>query len=230
MRVRHFRWFRSAREHVGLIALILAGTTAGCGGVGFLGTTASSFLRHIRESDDPNVRYAAFTKLSDPHCFSDDAQKAEAVRVLIETLDRGEESVATQAAICRTLGSIGGPDALTVLRKAALADDPIVRAEACRALGRIGTTEDATLLARVMTTDVSRDCRIAAIESMGDLDAVDPRIGLILVEGMRNPDPAIRAASYQAIKAVTGVDLGFEVERWEELARSRLDATPSSSG
>lgn len=213
-----------------MIPLLLAMTIAGCGGVGFLGTTASSFLRHIRESDDPNVRYAAFTKLSDPQCFSDEAQRVEAVRILIETLDRGDESVATQAAICRTLGSIGGADALTVLRKAALAEDPIVRAEACRALGQIGTTEDASLLARVMTTDMNRDCRIAAIESMGNLESVDPRIGLILVEGMRNPDPAIRAASYHALKSVTGVDLGFEVEGWEELARSRIENTPASSG
>ena len=147
--------------------------------------------------------------------------------MLVAALEGGNESVATQAAICRTLGSLDRPAALTALRKAALADDPIVRTEACRALGRIGKPEDETMLARVMTTDVSRDCRVAAIEALGELEHVDPRIGLTLVEGMRNPDPAIRAASYQALTDVTGEDLGFEVDRWDELARSRLAAAPA---
>lgn len=207
------------------IVLCLAAMASGCGGVGFIGTTASSFLRHVRESEDPNVRYDAFTKLADPSCYADESQKAEAVRELVAALEGGQESVATQAAICRTLGALDRPEALTALRKAALAEDPIVRAQACRSLGRIGSTEDATILARVMTTDVSRDCRVAAIEALGTLEHVDPRIGLSLVEGMRNPDPAIRAASYQALKEVTGEDLGFEVDQWEQLARSRLDAS-----
>ncbi|WP_233578208.1 HEAT repeat domain-containing protein [Tautonia sociabilis] len=207
--------------------MLVAPWAAGCAGVGFIGTTASSFLRHIRESEDPNVRYAAITKLSNPNCYDDESQKAEAVGLLVAALEGGEESVATQAAICRTLGALDRPEALTALRKAALAEDPIVRAEACRALGAIGTAEDATILARVMTADTSRDCRVAAIEALGDLEEVDPRIGLTLVEGMRNPDPAIRAASYQALKDVTGEDFGFEIDRWEELARSRLgDESP----
>lgn len=206
-----------------LVCLVLL--VSGCGGVGFLGTTASSFLRHVQESDNPNVRYAAFTKLADPSCYSDESQKAEAVGVLVAALEGGEESVATQAAICRTLGALNRPEALTVLRKTALADDPIVRTEACRALGKIGTIEDATLLARVMTTDLSRDCRVAAIEGLGDLAPADPRIGLTLVEGMRNPDPAIRAASYQTLKRITGQDLGFEISQWEELAHARLNET-----
>ncbi|QDV37228.1 HEAT repeat domain-containing protein [Tautonia plasticadhaerens] len=209
------------------IVLCLAAFSTGCGGVGFIGTTASSFLRHVRESEDPNVRYAAFTKLADPSCYDDESQKTEAVRELVAALEGGQESVATQAAICRTLGALDRPEALTALRKAALADDPIVRAQACRSLGRIGTAEDGTILARVMATDVSRDCRVAAIEAMGTLEQVDPRIGLSLVEGMCNPDPAIRAASYQALKEVTGEDLGFEVDQWDQLARSRLgEAAP----
>ncbi|WP_169981376.1 HEAT repeat domain-containing protein [Tautonia rosea] len=205
------------------MALCLLAFPSGCGGVGFLGTTASSFLRHVRESDNPNVRYAAFTKLADPGCYSDENQKTEAVRELVAALEGGNESVATQAAICRTLGALDRPEALTVLRKTALAEDPIVRTEACRALGKLGTIEDATLLARVMTTDVSRDCRVAAIEALGDLAPADPRIGLTLVEGMRNPDPAIRAASYQTLKLITGQDLGFEISQWEELAQARLN-------
>jgi HEAT repeat protein len=209
------------------IALCLVLTVAGCGGVGFVGTTASSFLRHIRESEDPNVRYAAFTKLANPSCYDDESQKAEAVAALVEALESGRESVATRAAICRTLGSLERPEGLTALRKAALDEDPIVRTEACRALGKVGTAEDGTILARVMATDISRDCRVAAIEAMGELEQVDPRIALTLVEGMRNPDPSIRASSYEALKSITGEDLGFEVDQWEQLARSRLDeSTP----
>ena len=52
----------------------------------------------------------------------------------------------------------------------------LVRAEACRALGKVGRPEDATILARVMTVDTLGDCRVAAIEGLGELKSHDQRI------------------------------------------------------
>ena len=223
MQGRRPRRSRSTRLRVGPWTLTIAAVLlAGCGGVGFIGTTASSFLRRVRESDDPNIRYAAINRLGDPSCYEDEGQKADAAKTLAESYLAGKDSIASRAAICRTLGQIGHPEALTALRKAALDPEPIVRAEACRALGKVGTEEDATILARIMTTDTSRDCRVAAIDGLAEMAPEDPRIGISLVEGMKNPDPAIRAASYEALQQTTGQDLGFEIDKWEELATSRL--------
>ena len=205
-----------------LLAFAASLAADGCGGVGYIGTTASSFLRHARESDDPNVRYAAFAKLADEGSYSDEEQKVEAARQMVAALESGRESIATQAVICRTLGELGRPEALATVRKAALDDEQIIRVEACRALGKLGNAEDVATLARIMTTDLSRDCRIAAIESLAELNPDDARIGVSLVQGMRNPDPAIRAASYAALREITGEDLGLDVEPWETWAMNAV--------
>ena len=77
----------------------------------------------------------------------------------------------------------------------------VVRVQACLALGKVGLPEDATVLARVMTVDVLEDCRIAAIEGLGELKSTDPRILEVLVNGMEHDDPAIRLASVKSLRA-----------------------------
>ena len=67
-------------------------------------------------------------------------------------------------------------------------------------LGSGGPTEDATILARVMTVDTSGECRVAAIESLGDLKANDRRITEYLVAGMEHDEPAIRVASSRRLR------------------------------
>jgi HEAT repeat protein len=100
--------------------------------------------------------------------------------------------------------------------------EPVVREEACRALGRVGRPEDATVLARVMTVDTHGDCRIAAIEGLAALKAPDPRIGALLVDGMEHKDPGIRLASVQALRAITGQDLGIEAGPWRKYVQAGL--------
>ncbi len=201
------------------LTLVAALAAGGCGG--FLGTTSTSFLGNIRDSDDPNVRYLAYEKLAAPGCYDDDEQKVEAARVLAEKLASGTEPLASRAVICRTLGAIGRPEAAPALREAVDDEDPLIRAEACRALGKVGSAaDDCTLLARVMAADTQADCRVAAIEALGTLKAGDPRIRILLVDGMEHADPAIRLASYEAIRSITGTDLGPDAKSW----RSTLTA------
>jgi hypothetical protein len=50
---------------------------------------------------------------------------------------RGGRSIAVQAALCRTLGAIGGPRALPVLEQAARQGPPELRQAAARAVGRL---------------------------------------------------------------------------------------------
>ena len=88
--------------------------------------------------------------------------------------------------------------------------------QACRALGKVGRPEDATVLARVMTVDTLEDCRIAAIEGLGELKANDPRIMQVLVAGMEHDDPAIRLASLKALRSITGMDRGVDPAAWRD--------------
>ena len=51
---------------------------AGC--TTYVGTTAKSFLGHVRNNPDPNVRYVAYSKLGSTDAYDPTEQKREAVR------------------------------------------------------------------------------------------------------------------------------------------------------
>lgn len=209
-----------------LWALVVA-HQAGCSG--FLGTTASSFMRVVREDQDPNRRFLAYQKLADTHCYTSEDQKARATELLAERLKSADEPIATRAMICRTLGEIGRPEARPALLASLEDPDPLIRSEAARALGRVAQPDDSVLLARVMAADTNPDCRLAAIEGLGQIKDPDPRAYVVLVEGMESDDPAVRLASVRSLRSMTGQDLGVSPEPWREFARSRMAAVEGSA-
>ena len=89
-----------------LLAVVMA--AAGCST--YVGTTAKSFLNHVRTDPDPNARYLAYSKLGSTDAYDTEEQKSEAVDTLIEKFERGNEPVASRAMICRTLGELARPE------------------------------------------------------------------------------------------------------------------------
>jgi len=196
-----------------LIATVVAVSAAGCSA--YIGTTSKSFLRQVRENPDPNIRYLAYAKLGVPSVYESDAQKDEAVRLLIAKLKEAKEPVAVRAVVIRSLGNLGDRRAREEIIKAANdVENAVIRVEACRALGKVGLAEDATILARIMTIDKLEDCRIAAIEGLGLLKAHDARIYQILLDGMDHDDPAIRLECLRTLRSITGKDLGVDPAAW----------------
>ena len=195
----------------------------------YIGTTARSFLITIRDNPDPNVRYLAYSKLASPQCYDDASQKAEAVKTLVEKLEGSQEPIASRAVICRTLGELRDPTAREPLIKAVSDPEGLVRVQACRALGKVGKPEDATILARIMMVDTLEDCRIAAIEGLGELKSKDPRIMQMLVAGMEHDDPAIRLASLKALRNITNLDKGIDVAAWRDAVQPRTAEAPKTA-
>jgi hypothetical protein len=222
---------------LGLIKVAVALSTVGYSGClgpeafQFQRITAASFMRTIEESKDPNARYVAYDKLSSPRTYDDDAQMTRAAQLLAIKLKSGREPDATRAVICRTLGTLRKPIAREPILTATNDEDPFVRAEACRSLGRVGRPEDATILAQHAMLDTSIECKVAAIESLGDLKAPDPRINKMLVDGMEDPEPVIRVVSLNALRAITGKDLGVEQKPWKDYiaATTPKNAEPPTS-
>ena len=68
-----------------------------------------------------------------------------------------------------------------------------------------------------MTVDSLEDCRIAAIDALGELRSSDPRITGMLVAGMRHEDPATRLASLNALRTITGKDMGIDAVAWQSI-------------
>ena len=94
-------------------SFVAVSAIAASGCSNYVGTTAASFLRRVRDDPDPNLRYVAYTKLAQPRCYDSAEQKAEAVRTLLAKLDAGKEPMATRAVILNTLGALGDPSART---------------------------------------------------------------------------------------------------------------------
>ena len=134
----------SDRRYFSSLLLVCALAVAGC--TTWVGTTAKSFLRHVRNDPDPNVRYVAYSKLGDASAYDSSEEKAEAVRILIDKFEKGHEPIATRAMICRTLGQLRDARAHDLLVKAVNSPDAVIKIESCRALGKVGRPEDATIL------------------------------------------------------------------------------------
>jgi HEAT repeat protein len=189
----------------------------------YIGTTYKSFVRQARENPDPNIRYLAYAKLGAPSLYEDQAQKDEAVKIMIAKLDDDREPIAIRAVITRSLGNLGDRRAReAILRGIADTDNAVIRVEACRALGKVGLPEDATTLARIMTIDRLEDCRIAAIESIGSLKSREPRILQILIDGMEHDDPAIRYQCLESLRTIIGKDYGIDPADWRRQLHALL--------
>jgi hypothetical protein len=218
------------RVFVGLAGTFLGGLSVGLPGCShYIGTTARSFLTEIAQNPDPNTRYRAYAKLASPNCYDGPDDKAEAVRTLVAKLDGAQEPIASRAVICRTLGELGDPAAREALIKAVSDPDGVVRVQACRALGKVGRPEDATILARVMTIDQLEDCRIAAINGLGELKSNDQRIIQVLVAGMEHDDPAIRLASLKSLRRITGMDKGVDPAAWRDAVLAQNANPPQTA-
>jgi hypothetical protein len=203
--------------------LATALTAAGC--TAYVGTTAKSFLGHVRNNPDPNVRYVAYSKLGHFDVYDAPEQRDEAVATLMDKFENGREPVATRAIICRTLGALRDPRARDLLLKAVSNPEAVIKIEACRALGKVGRPEDATVLAQVMSLDNLEDARIAAIEGLAELKTTDGRIYQLLVDGMDHDDPAIRLASLNALRKLTRKDLGTDPAAWRKELKPMLQST-----
>ena len=80
-----------------------------------------------------------------------------------------------------------------------------------------------------MTLDNLEDARIAAIEGLAELKTKDPRIGQLLVENMDHDDPAIRLASLNALRKLTGKDYGTNPADWRRKLKPMLDAAAATA-
>ena len=80
-----------------------------------------------------------------------------------------------------------------------------------------------------MTLDNLLDCRVAAIDSLGELKPDDHRILQVLVEGMDNDLPAVRLASLDALRKITGKNFGVDPKPWREYVEAKTKSTSAAT-
>jgi len=120
---------------------------------------------------------------------------------------------------CRILEAATGfetPAAAAICKGALQDPDARVRMAACSAWARRGGPDAVQLLAGRYQTDPELDVRLRALRELGTLR--DPGAVPVLAKALEDRDPAVQYRAVAALKAVSGRDLGDDVNRWREWA------------
>jgi HEAT repeat protein len=129
-----------------------------------------------------------------------------------------EQDPLIRAQIVRTLGEYPSATSDVVLRAAVKDADNDVRLAACDAWAKRDTVEAATILAGVLNSDVDHDVRLAAARAMAQSHQ---QVAInALGDALEDKDPAMQYQAVLSLRQITGQDLGNDVNRWRQYAKS----------
>lgn len=171
--------------------------------------------------ETPKKRLEKLEQVAKSSSGLDDAQRETKARELAATLAGEPDALLRQ----RTLEAIATLNT-TLSGRALLAglsdEDAHVRRRCCQLLGRIPAEGQAAPLLQLAESDPSFDVRVAAVEALGASGA-DPAM---LLAALEDPNPAMQLAGVEAMKRVTGRDLGGDVAAYRAIAQGEpLPAT-----
>lgn len=126
----------------------------------------------------------------------------------------------------RAAGRASVPEALEVIKTGMKDDHFKVRMIACTALASRSEPEATRLLAECVSSDTSKDVRLAAIQSLGSHRGSQATDALKLA--LEESDLAYRHASIASLRQITGRDVGSEPEAWVALLETPQPASGDS--
>ena len=169
-------------------------------------------LSAIRSSSDPSVRRAAFEFLGNPRHYSGNDNNRDEISDILQLALSAEADPHLRITILQSLAKLQSPKALAAISGAATDKDPAVRVTACRLLGQAGAAQATAQLDELLTADSSLDVRLAAAEALGNLPS--RQAALALLEGIDDPDVALRFRCRESLKKLTGTDHAADLAGW----------------
>lgn len=136
-------------------------------------------------------------------------------RGLVESM-LAEHDPRVRCGILEIAAGIDTPSAIAICKGALEDPDTRVRMAACTAWRKRGGPEAVELLATRSRGDREIDVRLRALRELGQLG--DKEAVPVLAKALEDPDPAVQYRAVAALKAVSGRDLGDDVNRWREWA------------
>ncbi|MCH2594792.1 MAG: HEAT repeat domain-containing protein [Pirellulales bacterium] len=165
----------------------------------------------------PAMRVAAIREIGHS---ADEADSLEAERLTeqLATQIRTEPDPLVRLAIQESIAEFSTPLAREVLIAGLQDEDLDVRITCCGRLGGRSDESVVSALQNVLERDELLDVRLAAIDALGRIPS--PESVAALAIALRDRDPAMQYAAVQALKAVSGQDLGNDVAAWRTYAES----------
>ena len=115
---------------------------------------------------------------------------------------------------CKALGVLGIPEAIPVLVRATSHSMFSVRLEAARALGEFKDKRSTDTLCALVTNDSNAGVKKQSADSLAKLK--DLQSVPCLAKGLNDRVGLVVTACHEALKAVTGVDVGIAPLAWEQ--------------
>ena len=171
-------------------------------------------LSAIRASSDPGVRREAFEFLGDPKHFSGDGAGRDEITDILKLALASEADPQLRITILHSRAKLNSPKAIASIAGAANDKDPAVRVTVCRLLGQSGATQATAQLDELLTADSSLDVRLAAADALGYLPS--RQAALALLEGIDDPDVALRFRCRESLKKLTGSDHAADLAGWRQ--------------
>ena len=110
------------------------------------------------------------------------------------------------------LGTVGDPAGIDALVTASRDKFFSVRIKACVSMGRFGDPRVVEALGAALASDGNSGVRVAAARALGDTKA-KAAVPLLIV-GLEDSSFTVQSAAYEALKAITKIDLGATPDEW----------------
>ena len=147
-----------------------------------------------------------------------EATEQQQISQQLATQIQTEPDPLVRRAIQEAIGQLETPLAQDVLIAGLQDSDLDVRLACCHALGNRSDPRVISALGTALESDQELDVRLAAIDALGQIKSTQSVAAL--AKAVNDRDPALQYAGVQALKSVSGKDLGNDVVAWREYAAS----------
>ena len=163
----------------------------------------------------PRMRISAIQEIG-ARAEDADATEQQSMTEQLATQIQTEPDPLVRQAIQEAISKLNTPLAKDVLIAGLQDDDLDVRLTCCKSLGQRSDPSVISALRVALETDESLDVQLAAIDALGQIKS--PQSVAALAKAVNDRDPALQYAGVQALKSVSGQDLGNDVSAWRQYA------------
>lgn len=175
----------------------------------------------------PAMRISAIRESAARSVDGDTLQQSQLVDELAMQI-RTESDPLVRAAIQESLGDLQVPLARDVLIAGLNDEDLNVKLICCEKLGERGEPENVAILSQLLSGSEVLDVKLAAADSLGKIQSPESVKALSLA--LKDRDPALQYAGVEALKQLSGQDLGNDVAVWQQFAeQGQLPPEPEIS-
>lgn len=207
-----------------LLVLSVAALTSGCQ-TGQLARYSLFPRGEITSYETPSMRIIAAKKVGRLADGTDSAEQQELTQGLAMKLQT-ETNPLVRESLLKACGEFRTPMATRALIAGLQDSNEYVRQTCCQKLGRLQSSDAISELARIAQGDEVFDVRVAAAQALGQTGSPAAQRGLVAALEDRNP--AMQITGIEAMRNLTGQELGNDVSAYAAIARSDAPTPPQT--